>query len=131
MNSRLTSIIKWGCIVYSIIFLPRFFVSVTSADELQTQQKLRVGIVSEDDTLSLQQQSILCELDKQGYVVDKLLVLDRVPEHERCGHKQENSIQLEQLLCEADLDDIDVVICEDEHVRTFKHDNRATTWVGA
>ena len=88
--------------------------------ETRVPQQLRVGIVTESDTLSTQQQSVLRQLDKQGYIVDKLLVLDRVPEHERRSRNDGESIQLEQLLCQADLEDIDVLLCQDDQVQTFK-----------
>ncbi len=113
MNSRLTSIIKWGCIVYAAILLPKLFVGEDAQEEAPKQKPLRVGIVTENKSLSLSQQSVLAELGKQGYTVDKLLVVDRACEHAQ--QYEDETIepkQLELLIADADLEGIDVLLCE-------------------
>ncbi len=112
MSTRLTSIVKWGCIVYSVIFLPRLFMGDDGSGASGEPAPLRVGMLSDSNKLSPSQKSVLAELSQQGYTVDKLLVLDQVDEHMPRHDKPQQSLQLDQLLAEDTLDDIDVLLCQ-------------------
>ncbi len=114
MSTRLTSIIKWGCIVYSIVFLPRLFFSDGGQSQDSQQASLRVGMLRDSDELSPSQKSVLAELGKEGYTVDKLLILERGDEYAQKSVKQQRSMQLEQLLANDSLEDIDVLLCQAE-----------------
>ncbi len=111
MSARLTSVIKWGCIVYSIIFLPRLFFWDSGEQATAEPTPLRVGVLSDGN----EQKSVLAELAKEGYTVDKLLVVDRADEFEPHSDTAQQSMQLDQLLAHNTLDEIDVLLCHAEN----------------